>query len=158
MYQDDPDAQRDARSRRVTLVLEAFYAERDRAHTRDDPMSAPFQGDDVIYGYPHVTVGAWLIEAISSGANRVGRSRDDCSTPGATPAPHRARALHQAQRALHDRRARGARRADTRAEARHVAAGEAVESWAEIRDERNGCSTPSRHGSRSPSARTSPHW
>ncbi len=57
MGQDDAGALLDTRTRRVTLVLEAFYAERDHARAGDEPRSAPFQGEDVIYGHRRVTVG-----------------------------------------------------------------------------------------------------
>jgi hypothetical protein len=82
----------EARRRRVTAVLEAFYVEREHVQEGDAEKSHPFGGDDVIYGNPHVTVGDWLFEVVGSGArwqnarrrsspNVRGRWRSVCRMP-----------------------------------------------------------------------------
>ena len=140
----DPGALLDARARRVTLVLEAFYAERDRARTGDDPRSAPFQGDDVIYGHPHVTVGDWLTEAISSGATALADRETIARRPGRPQ--HRVEHAHftklSALSTIGALEALAAQTGEPKLADRQWvirgAAGEAVESWEEIRDEHNG--------------------
>jgi hypothetical protein len=134
----------DARLRRAILVLDAFYAERERARTGDYPASPPFQGDDVIYGHPHVTVGQWLTEAISSGATALADRETVARRPErpqhrvehahftklsalSTIGALEALATHTSEPKLADRQW-----------VTRSAAEEAVESWTEIRDERNG--------------------
>lgn len=144
MDQDDARALLDARTRRVTLVLEAFYAERDHARAGDGPRSAPFEGDDVIYGHPHVTVGDWLTEAISSGATALADRETIARRPG-RPQHRIAHAHFTKLSALSTIGALEALAAQTgepkladRQWVMHSTAREAVESWEEIRDERNG--------------------
>lgn len=140
----DDEARLDARMRRVILVLEAFYAERARASTGDDPLSAPFQGDDVIYSQRHVTVGEWLTEAISSGATALADRETITERPGSLQ--HRIDHAHFTRLSgLSAIGALGALAAQTgepklgdREWVIRSAADEAVESWEEIRDERNG--------------------
>jgi hypothetical protein len=142
--QDDARALLDTRTRRVTLVLEAFYAERDHARGGDEPRSAPFQGDDVIYGHPHVTVGDWLTEALSSGATALADRETIARRPGRDQ--HRIEHAHFTKlSALSTIGALEALAAQTgepkladRQWVMHSTAREAVESWEEIRDERNG--------------------
>jgi hypothetical protein len=139
--EDDPDALLDARTRRVTVVLEAFYEERERARAGDEPGSAPFEGDDVIYGQAHVTVGDWLTEAVSSGATAL--SRRETIAEGAGPLQDRIKHAHfttlcglstiGALEALTGKPALADRQWVLRSAAR-----EAAESWEEMRDERNG--------------------
>jgi len=142
--EDDPGALLDARTRRVTVVLEAFYAEREHARASDEPRSAPFEGDDVIYGQVHVTVGDWLVEAVSSGATAL--SRRETIADGAGPLQDRIKHAHfttlcglstigalEALAALTGKPALADREWVLRS-----AVSEAVESWEEMRDERNG--------------------
>lgn len=144
MDQDDTRALLNARTRRVTLVIEAFFAGRDHARAVDRPRSAPFEGDDVIYGHPHVTVGDWLTEAISSGATALADRETIARRPGQPQ--HRIEHAHFAKlSALSTIGALEALAAQTgepkladRQWVMHSTAREAVESWEEIRDERNG--------------------
>ena len=142
--EDDPGALLDARARRVTLVLQAFYAEREHARAIDGPRSAPFQGEDVIYGKPHVTVGDWLVEAISSGATALA----DHETIARGPEQPERRIKHAEFTRLCGLSIIGALEAlvaqtgepklADRQWVMRSAASEAVESWEEMRDERNG--------------------
>lgn len=140
----DDEARLDARMRRAVLVLEAFYEERARARTGDDPRSGPCEGDDVIYGHRHVTVGDWLIEAISSGAT--GLAERETSALGPSSLQHHIEHARftrlSALSAIGALEALAAQTAEPKLADREwvirSAAGEAVESWEEIRDERNG--------------------
>jgi hypothetical protein len=134
----------EARTRRVMVVLEAFYAERERARAGDGPGSAPFQGEDVIYGNPHVTVGDWLTEAISSGATALA----DHERIGDSPGQSERRIKHAEFTTLSGLSTIGAlealaaqtgepKLADRQWVTRSTVC-EAIESWEEIRDERNG--------------------
>jgi hypothetical protein len=142
--EDDPGVLLDARTRRVTVVLEAFYEEREHARVGDEPRSVPFEGDDVIYGQAHVTVGDWLTEAVSSGATAL--SRRETIAEGAGPLRDRIKHAHfttlcglstigalEALAALTGKSALADREWVLRSAAR-----EAAESWEEMRDERNG--------------------
>jgi hypothetical protein len=134
----------DVRARRVQLVLEAFFEERERARSGDDPPSAWLSGADVIYGNPLTSTGDCLVEAISSGATALAyRPRDAPASELvnlrlqhaqytklsalATVAAIEMLAQHTGEPKLSDR--------DwiTRCVVR-----EAVAAWNEIRDERNG--------------------
>lgn len=134
----------DARLQRAILVLDAFYAERERARTGDHPASPPFQGDDVIYGQPHVTVGQWLTQAISSGATALA-DRETIARRPARP-QHRVEHAHftklSALSTIGALEALAAHTSEPKLADRQwvtrCAAEEAVESWTEIRDERNG--------------------
>ena len=143
MSEDDPGALLDARVRRVTVVLEAFYEERERARAGDEPRSAPFEGDDVIYGQAHVTLGDWLTEAVSSGATAL--SRREAIAESAGPLADRIKVAHftalcglstigalEALAALTGKPALADRQWVLRSAAR-----EATESWEEMLDERN---------------------
>jgi hypothetical protein len=142
--EDDATALLKARTRRVTLVLEAIYAEREHARAGDEPMSAPFQGNDLIYGNAHVTVGDWLTEAISSGATALARRETIVGGSGqlqdrikyahfttlsglSTIGALEALAAQVGEPSLGDRQW-----------VMNSAAREGIESWEEIRDERNG--------------------
>jgi hypothetical protein len=134
----------EARLLRATVVLDAFYAERERARTGDDPVLPPFQGDDVIYGHPHVTVGPWLTEAISSGATALA-DRETIARRLERP-QHRVEHAHftklSALSTIGALEALAAHTSEPKLADRQwvtrSAAQEAVESWTEIRDERNG--------------------
>jgi hypothetical protein len=140
----EDEARLDARMRRIILVLEAFYAERARASTGDDPPSAPFQGGDVIYGQRHGTVGEWLTEAISSGATALADREMIAERPGSLQ--HRVEHAHftklSALSALGALEALAEQTGEPKLADREwvirSTADEAVESWEEIRDERNG--------------------
>jgi hypothetical protein len=142
--EDDHGALLDARRRRVTVVLEAFYGEREHARAGDEPRSAPFEGDDVIYGQAHVTVGDWLVEAVSSGATAL--SRRETIAEGAGQFQDRVKVAHfttlcglstigalEALAALTGKPELADRQWVLRSAAR-----EAAKSWEEMRDERNG--------------------
>jgi hypothetical protein len=141
---DDAGALLDTRTRRVTLVLEAFYAERDHARAGDEPRSAPFQGEDVIYGHRRVTVGDWLTEALSSGATALADRETIARRPGRPR--HRIEHAHftklSALATIGALEALAAQTGEPKLADRQwvmrSAAREAVESWDEIRDERNG--------------------
>ena len=81
MTEDDAGALQ-ARTRCVTLVLEALYAERERARLGDHEVWVPSQGDDVLYENLHVTVGDWLTEAMSSGAIALAHREKIAKRPG----------------------------------------------------------------------------
>jgi hypothetical protein len=98
----------------------------------------------VIYGHPHVTVGQWLTEAISSGATALADRETVARRPEgpqhrvehahftklsalSTIGALEALATHTSEPKLADRQW-----------VTRSAAEEAVESWTEIRDERNG--------------------
>ncbi len=140
----DDAALLEARLQRAIVVLDAFYGERERARTGDYPVSPPFQGDDVIYGHRHVTVGEWLTQAISSGATALA----DRETIERRPERPQRRIEHahftklSALSAIGTLEALAAQTSEPKLADRQwvtrSAAEEAVESWTEIRDERNG--------------------
>jgi hypothetical protein len=98
----------------------------------------------VIYGHPHVTVGEWLTEAISAGATALA-DRETIARRPERP-QHRIEHAHftklSALSAIGALEALAAQPSEPKlAERQWVtrsAAEEAVESWTEIRDERNG--------------------
>lgn len=143
MNDDDAGALLDARTRRVMVVLEAFYAERDHARAGDEPRSAPLQGDDVIYGQAHVTIGDWLTEAVSSGATALSRRETIADGPG--PLEDRIKHAHfttlSGLSTIAALEALAAQTGEPKLADRQwllrSTAREAVESWEEMRDERN---------------------
>jgi hypothetical protein len=144
MSQDDGSALLQARTQCATLVLETFYVERHRALIGGDNHHGAFQGDDVIYNNPHVTVGDWLVEALSSGAMALSRQEKLDERPG--PLQDRFLTAHfttitalsmiGALEALATQMGEP-KLADQQLVIRS-AAHEAVESWQEISEERNG--------------------
>jgi hypothetical protein len=141
---DDAGGLLGARTQRVMVVLEAFYAEREHAQAGDEESSAPFPGGDVIYGTSHVTVGDWLTEALSSGATAL--ARPETITAHAERGEHGIEHAHFTKlSALSTIGALEALAAETgepkladREWVLRSAAREAVGSWEEMRDERNG--------------------
>jgi hypothetical protein len=140
----DAATDEDVRARRVLVVLDTFFEERERARRGDHPPSARLSGADVIYGNPLTTIGDCLVEAISSGATALADRPTDATTSDlvnlrlqyaqytklsalATIAAIEMLAQHTGEPKLSER--------DwiTR-----CAVGEAVAAWNEIRDERNG--------------------
>jgi hypothetical protein len=144
MSQNDDSALLQARTQCVTLVIEAFYAVRERARVGDEERSAPFQGDDVIYGNPHVTVGDWLAEAASSGATALAHREIIAERPGQLQDRVEV-AHHTSLTAVSMIGALEALAAQTdepkladRQWVVRSASRDAVESWQEISEERNG--------------------
>lgn len=121
----DDEVLLDERMSRVILVLEAFYAERARASTGDAPPVGRVSRRRRDLRAAACDYRRMADRGDQLWRDRPGRSRDDFSAPGQPSASHRPCALHQAQRALGQWVIR-------------TAAAEAVESWEEIRDERNG--------------------
>jgi hypothetical protein len=144
MSQADESTLLHARTQCVTLVLEAFYAERERARVGDEERTAPFQGDDVIYGNPHLPVGDWLVEAVSSGAMALSRQEKLDERPG--PLQDRFVTAHfttiTALSMIGALEALATQTDEPKLADREwvvrSAAHEAVESWQEISEERNG--------------------
>jgi hypothetical protein len=142
--EDDAGALLDARTRCVTIVLEGFYAERHHARIGGDNDHGAFQGDDVIYNNPHVTVGDWLVEAVSSGAMALTRHEKLTERPG--PLQNRIETAHfttiTALSMIGALEALVAQTGDPELADRQwvirSAAHEAVESWQEMCEERNG--------------------
>jgi hypothetical protein len=142
--EDHINALLEARTRSVTLVLDAFYVERDRARADDDPRSGPLQGNDVISGQAHVTVGDWLTEAVSAGARALA-DRETIARPasaGRHPVEHAHHTKLSALSTIGALEALAAQTGEPKLADRqwviHSAAREAVESWQEISEERNG--------------------
>jgi hypothetical protein len=136
-----------ARTQCVTIVLEAFYAERDHARVGDEEgRFAPFQGDDVIYGNPHVSVGEWLAEAVNSGGTALAHRETSFMTERPGPLRDRVEDAHHttitalsligALEALATQTGEP-KLADQEWVVRS-AAHEAVQSWQEMSEERNG--------------------
>lgn len=146
MNPGDAGALLQARTRCVTLVLEAFYAERDHARVGDEERHAPFQGDDVIYGNPHVTLGDWLTEAVSSGATALAHPESSFIAERPGPLQDRVQDAHHttitalsligALEALATQT--GEPKLADRQWVVRSAARDAVESWQEMSEERNG--------------------
>jgi hypothetical protein len=98
----------------------------------------------VIYGQRHVTVGEWLTEAISSGATALADREMILEQPGSLQ--HRVEHAHftrlSALSAIGALEALAAQTSEPKLADREwvirSAADEAVASWEEIRDERNG--------------------
>ena len=128
----------------MQLVLDAFYEEREHARGGDNPPSARFSGEDVIYGNPLASIGDCLAEAISSGATALAYRATD-ATPSDLPNARIQHAEYTKLSALATIAALellAERTEEPKLRERdwitRCAVSEAVEAWNEIRDERNG--------------------
>ena len=140
----DTATDEDVHARRVQLVLDTFFEERERARSGDDPPSARLSGADVIYGNTLTSIGDCLVEAFSSGATALAYRPTDATASG--------RANVRLQHAQYTKLSALATIAAIEMLAQHTgepklserdwitrcAVGEAVAAWNEIRDERNG--------------------
>lgn len=134
----------DVHARRVQVVLDAFFEERERARSGDDPPSARLSGADVIYGNQLASIGDCLAEAISSGATALAYRASDATRSDV--------ANLRIQHAEYTKLSALSTIAALELLAEHTdelklsgrdwitrsAVGEAIAAWNEIRDEQNG--------------------
>ncbi len=140
----DTATDEDVRAQRVQLVLDAFFEQRERARSGDEPPSARLSGADVIYGNPLTSSGDCLVEAISSGATALAYRPTD-ATASDLVSLRIQHAQYTKLSALTTIAAiemlaqhTGEPKLSERDWVTRCAVGEAVAAWNEIRDERNG--------------------
>jgi len=140
----DTATDEDVHARRVQVVVDAFFEERERARSGDDPPSARLSGADVIYGNPLTSIGDCLVEAISSAATALAYRPTD-ATASDLASLRIQHAQYTKLSALTTISAiemlaqhTGEPKLSERDWITRCAVSEAVAAWNEIRDERNG--------------------